>query len=130
MKTAANIANPAIVVNLIGIGLIIFIVWFFWFPKKEGVKAALTGAVQEVQVIVKGGYSPDVIVVKAGKPVKLNFLRQETSSCTEMVVFGDFNKSAKLPEGKVVPVEFTPEKPGEYGFQCQMGMIRGKLIVE
>jgi len=130
VKTAANIANPAIVVNLIGIGLIIFIVWFFWFPKKEGVKAALTGAVQEVQVIVKGGYSPDVIVVKAGKPVKLNFLRQETSSCTEMVVFGDFNKSAKLPEGKVVPVEFTPEKPGEYGFQCQMGMIRGKLIVE
>jgi len=130
VKTAANIANPAIIVNLIGIGLIIFIVWFFWFPKKEGVKAALTGAVQEVQVIVKGGYSPDVIVVKAGKPVKLNFLRQETSSCTEMVVFGDFNKSAKLPEGEVVPVEFTPEKPGEYEFHCQMGMIRGKLVVE
>jgi plastocyanin domain-containing protein len=120
----------AVIVNLVGIGLIIFIIWFFWFPKKEGVKATLTGDVQEVQVTVKGGYSPDVIVVRAGKPVRLNFLRQESSSCTEMVVFGDFNKSAKLPEGEVVPVEFTPEKPGEYEFHCQMGMIRGKLIVE
>ena len=90
----------------------------------------MTGDVQEVQVIVKGGYTPDVIVVKAGKPVKINFLRQESSSCTEMVIFGDFNKSAKLPEGEVVPVEFTPEKPGEYEFHCQMGMVRGKLIVE
>jgi len=27
-------------------------------------------------------------------------------------------------------VEFMPDKPGEYGFQCQMGMLRGKLIVE
>ena len=25
---------------------------------------------------------------------------------------------------------FTPEKIGEFGFQCQMGMLRGKLIVE
>jgi len=25
---------------------------------------------------------------------------------------------------------FMPEKTGEFGFQCQMGMLRGKLIVE
>ena len=47
-----------------------------------------------------------------------------------MVLFPDFNKSAKLPEGQDVMVEIMPDKPGEYGFQCQMGMIRGKLIVE
>jgi plastocyanin domain-containing protein len=29
-----------------------------------------------------------------------------------------------------VPVEFLPERPGEYEFTCQMGMIRGKLVVE
>ncbi|MCZ6718018.1 MAG: cupredoxin domain-containing protein [Gammaproteobacteria bacterium] len=27
-------------------------------------------------------------------------------------------------------VEFLPAKPGEYEFACQMGMLRGKLIVE
>jgi plastocyanin domain-containing protein len=29
-----------------------------------------------------------------------------------------------------VPVEFLPAEPGEYEFACQMGMFRGKLIVE
>jgi len=29
-----------------------------------------------------------------------------------------------------VNLEFSPEKPGEYGFQCKMGMLHGKLVVE
>ena len=38
-------------------------------------------------------------------------------------------RTAELPEGKQVPVEFTPEQPGEYEFTCGMGMLRGKLVV-
>jgi len=119
-----------IIVTIGGLALSAAIAWFFWFSEKKGVRAALAGAVQEAHIIVKGGYTPDVIVVQAGKPVRLNFTRQETASCSEMVVFGDFNKSAKLPTGETVPIEFTPDKPGEYEFTCQMGMFRGKLIVE
>ncbi|MEN6523208.1 MAG: cupredoxin domain-containing protein, partial [Anaerolineaceae bacterium] len=84
----------------------------------------------EVAITVKGGYTPDIIVVKAGQPLRMRFTRQESSTCSEMVLFPDFSQSAKLPEGQEVTVEFTPDKPGEYGFQCQMGMLRGKLIVE
>ena len=76
------------------------------------------------------GYTPDVIVVERGKPVRLNFVRQESVSCSEMVLLPAFNKSAKLPEGEAVPVEFLPTEPGEYEFACQMGMFRGRLIVE
>ena len=47
-----------------------------------------------------------------------------------MVLFGDFGKSAKLPTGETVRVELLPEQPGEYEFACQMGMLRGKLVVE
>jgi plastocyanin domain-containing protein len=120
-----------IVITLIGLSLCIFIAWFFWFaPKGQTKVSAGAGGVQEVSIIVKGGYTPDIIVVKAGQPVRAHFTRQESSSCSEMVLFPDFNKSAKLPEGEEVVVEFTPEKAGEYGFQCQMGMLRGKLIVE
>ena len=86
--------------------------------------------VQEANIVVKGGYTPDMLVVKAGQPVRLNFNRQETASCSEMVLFPDFNQSAKLPTGETVSLEFTPEQPGEYDFQCQMGMLHGKLIVE
>jgi len=120
-----------IVVDVVGLGLIGFIVWFFWLVKKKGVRAPTTsGGYQEQMVLVKGGYTPDVIVVEAGKPVRLNFVRQESASCSEMVLLPDFNKSAKLPEGETVAVEFLPKQPGEYEFACQMGMFRGKLIVE
>ncbi len=71
-----------------------------------------------------------MIVVQAGKPVRLSFTRQESAACSETVIFPDFGKSAYLPEGQAVPVEFTPERPGEYDFHCQMNMLRGKLVVE
>jgi plastocyanin domain-containing protein len=118
-------------VTLGGIFAIAFIVWYFWMVKKKGVKAALTtSGYQEVMILVKGGYTPDVIVVEHGKPVRLNFRREESAACSEMVILGEFGKSAKLPTGETVAVEFLPDKPGEYEFTCQMGMFRGKLIVE
>ncbi len=120
-----------IIVTFGGLAVIMFIVWFFWLVKKQGVKAGLSSSgYQEVMVLVKGGYTPDVIVVERGKPVRLNFIRTESAACSEMVLFPDFNKSAKLPEGETVPIELLPDKAGEYEFQCQMGMLRGKLIVE
>jgi plastocyanin domain-containing protein len=120
-----------VAVTLGGLAAIIFIVWFFWLVKKPGVRAAATsGGYQEAMVLVKGGYTPDVIVVERGKPVRLNFVRTESAGCSEMVVFPDFQKSATLPEGETVSVELMPDKTGEFEFQCQMGMLRGKLIVE
>lgn len=120
-----------IVVDLIGLGLIGVVVWFFWLVKPKGTKAALTSSgYQQQMVLVKGGYTPDIIVVERGKPVRLNFVRQESASCSEMVLFPAFNKSANLPEGKTVQVEFLPNEPGEFDFSCQMGMFRGKIIVE
>jgi len=120
-----------LLVTIGGIALSGFIAWFFWFaPKGQTRATAGAGGAQEVAVTVKGGYTPDVIVVQAGRPVRLRFTRQESSSCSETVLFPDFSRSARLPEGEEVSVEFTPDKPGEYGFQCQMGMLRGKLIVE
>ncbi len=110
---------------------IVLVAWFFWGPRGGGVRAAATSSgYQEAMILVKGGYTPDILVVEHGKPVRLNFRREETAACSEMVLLPDFNKSAKLPEGEVVPVEFLPEQPGEYEFSCQMGMLRGKLIVK
>ncbi len=120
-----------IFVTTFGLATSAFIVWFFWMAKKTGTRVAVASSgYQEALVLVKGGYTPDVIVVEHGKPVRLNFLREESASCSEMVIFADFNKSAKLPEGQTVPIEFLPDEPGEYEFACQMGMFRGKLIVE
>jgi plastocyanin domain-containing protein len=120
-----------IAVTIGGLALSVFIAWFFWLaPKGQTRVSAGASGIQEVAITVKGGYTPDIIVVKAGQPLRMRFTRQESSTCSEMVLFPDFNQSAKLPEGEEVSIEFTPEEPGEYGFQCQMGMLRGKLIVE
>jgi plastocyanin domain-containing protein len=120
-----------VLVDVGGLAAIVFIVWFFWLVKKPGVRASLASSgYQEAMILVRGGYTPDVIVVERGKPVRLNFVRSESASCSEMVLFPDFKKSVQLPEGETVAVELMPDKAGEYGFQCQMGMFRGKLIVE
>ena len=120
-----------LLVDVVGFAVIAFIVWFFWLVKTTGVRAtAASSGYQEQLILVKGGYTPDVVVVQRGKPVRLNFLRQESASCSEMVLLPGFGKSARLPEGQAVSVEFLPQEPGEYEFACQMGMFRGKLIVE
>jgi plastocyanin domain-containing protein len=106
------------------------ILWYF-FGERESVAAGMTDTgVQQVRITVKGGYSPDVITVRRGIPVKLDFYRDETASCTDTVIFGDFGIARALPAFETTSVEFTPEKPGEFVFACGMNMVRGKLVVE
>lgn len=120
-----------VLVVLSGLALTILIAWYFWFAPKVRTRAAVgVSGAQEVAITVKGGYTPDVIVVQKERPVRLIFTRQESSACSEKVLLPDFNQNALLPEGEQVALEFTPEKEGEFEFQCQMGMLRGKLIVE
>lgn len=111
-----------------GIALIAFTLWFFFGPRASE-KAGAVGGAQQITVVVQGGYSPDRIEVKRGQPVRLLFRREESTACTEQVVFGDFGVSAMLPQGQSVPVEFTPDKAGEFTFHCGMNMVRGQLIV-
>ena len=110
--------------------LIVAVLWYFFGPKQATAAVEGAGGVQEIKVTVKGGYSPDVIAVEAGRPVRLDFYRDETASCSEQVVFRDFGIARDLPAFKTTTIEFTPEKPGEYTFACGMNMMRGKLIVE
>lgn len=119
-----------LIVNLVGLGVIAWIVWYFWLSKPVAARAAVSsGGVQEAFIVVKGGYSPDTLQVEAGRPVRLMFNRQEADPCSEKVVFDDFGIATDLPQGDIVPVEFTPTEPGDYEFACQMGMLRGKVIV-
>lgn len=120
-----------IIVTATGAVLIAAIVWFFWLRKPAGTRAVLTSTgYQEATVLVKGSYSPSTIRVERGRPVRLTFRREETSPCSEQVLLDAFGKSARLPQGELVPVEFMPKDPGEFPFTCGMGMLRGTVIVE
>jgi len=120
-----------LVVTIVGILLILLVNWYFFFSKRKTKAIRIQDeGIQEVQINVKGGYDPDVIEVKKGLPVRLNFYRDETADCSDTIVFSDFNIRKPLPAYKTTAVEFTPEREGEYVFTCGMGMLKGKLIVK
>jgi P-type Cu+ transporter len=102
--------------------------WYFFGPKKLR-QAELADGVQIVRVTVKGGYSPDVIQVASGVPVRMLFDRQESGDCSSRVVFPDFKVNQILPAFETTTVDFLPEALGEYGFACGMGMLHGTLRV-
>ena len=121
-----------IAVTLAGLAAIAWVNWYF-FVAGRGPAVAEVGpesGVQRARIVVLGGYSPPVVRVEAGRPVRLEFDRQETSACTEEVVLPDFGIRTYLPAYRTTAVEFTPTRPGSYEFTCGMAMVRGRILAE
>ena len=119
-----------IVVTVGGALVIGFLLWFFFGPRTATAARRSDTGVQEARVEVRSSYSPDRIEVEAGRPVRLTFVRREANPCTEQVVLPDFGVVRDLPVGRPVPVEFTPDRAGEFEFHCGMNMVRGRLVVK
>ena len=121
--------SAQVAVTVGGAMLVGFILWFFFGPRTATAARRTAAGVQEAEVEVRGSYSPDRIEVEAGRPVRLTFVRREANPCTEQVIVPAFGIVKDLPVGRPVPVEFTPDRPGEYEFHCGMNMVRGRLVV-
>jgi plastocyanin domain-containing protein len=120
-----------LLVILAGLITIAWVNWYFFLAGRGSVAASASAeGVQEVAVVVHGGYSPANLRLKRGVPARLVFDRQETSGCSEEVVLPDFNIRRFLPPFQKTTVEITPEKAGQFGFTCGMGMLRGQITVE
>jgi plastocyanin domain-containing protein len=119
------------VVLAAGVSVVAGVNWYFFVADRGAASAVATGSgPQEVTVTVKGGYQPATIHVRHGAPVRLVFDRQESSSCSEEVVLGDFGIRRRLPAFRKTTVEFTPEKAGTYEFSCGMSMMHGTVVAE
>jgi Cu+-exporting ATPase len=123
------VAGVELLVSAVGGVVIVVLAWFFFGPRQAR-RAEVWGGVQRVEVTVKGGYSPDLIRVQQGVPLRLVFDRQESSDCSARVVFPDFGVSRSLAAFGRTTVELLPERSGEYGFACGMNMLHGTLVVE
>ena len=119
----------SIIVIAASLGLTGFLWWFFFGPQQAS-SAQQRGGIQEIDITVKGGYSPNLIRVREGVPLRVHFDRQESGDCTSRVVFADFGASKSLPAFGTATLEFTPDKVGEFDFACGMNMIHGTLVVE
>ncbi len=117
--------SDKILISIIGAILVLFIYWFFLFKKEKETKVY-----DSVDIIVDGGYSPEVISISFGKTTKINFIRKDPTECLSEVVLGDFKIRKELPLNQKVMVEITPKKKGEFGYSCGMGMYHGKILVK
>ena len=116
----------SILVLIAALAITAGIIWYFFAPKKAA-QAKEEDGVQTVRITVKGGYSPQLIQVQAGRPVKLVFDRQESGECSSHVVFNDFNIDKTLPAFQTSTIQLTPPKAGDYPFACGMNMLHGML---
>ncbi|MDA8040251.1 MAG: cupredoxin domain-containing protein [Actinomycetota bacterium] len=103
--------------------------WLASIARGRRSKRPVAVAARQVRVSVAGGYHPDTVRADAGRPLRILFHREESSTCSEQVVFPAFGKSATLPQGEDVAVDLVPVEPGSYEFTCALGMLRGRLVV-
>jgi hypothetical protein len=100
----------------------------------EELKTAPTAQDKEVQTvkvnITDNGFEPSTFQLKKGVPARVTFLLQSEVSCAKEVVISAYHIKRALPLNEPVVVEFTPDKSGEFGFACGMGMLKGKIMVQ
>jgi plastocyanin domain-containing protein len=121
------------VVLIVAAGLIALVNWYFLFSRRTtpAVRArAAGGGAQQVTVQVAGGYSPAVVEVERGRPVRLTFDRQDENPCTEEVVLGAWGIRRFLPAHQQTTIEFTPAEAGRFEYTCGMSMLRGTIVVK
>lgn len=74
------------------------------------------------------GYSPNVLTVEKGRPVKWIINSKTAFSCAAALEMPKYGISKNLKKGENI-ITFTPTQVGEIPFSCSMGMYRGKFIV-
>ena len=123
--------STQIAVTVGGLAAIAWVNWYFFIASHRAVAAAdpAGGLPQRVRIEVRGGYAPADIRVRAGRPVRMEFVRTETNPCTDEVVLPDFGIRTYLPPGKLTPITITPAA-GSYRFSCGMGMVHGRIVAE
>lgn len=120
-----GVSMDKLMIVILGIAGIVFTYWFFLMKKEKEVVVE-----NEVDIIVSGGYSPEIISIPKGKTTRINFIRTDPTDCLEEVVLGDFKIRKHLPLNQKVTIELKPEKSGEFKFSCGMNMFHGKIMVK
>ena len=107
-----------------GVAAIVALNWHFLRMMRRPIAApaavpADLDGVQQVAIVVDGGYAPDTIRVRAGAPVRLVFDRRETNSCSEELVIAALGVRRYLAAHEQTPKaergrgEQQVDRPGE-----------------
>lgn len=120
-----------LIINLVGLGLIAVIIWWFWLYKTPSTQVSDEEYKNEITVVVENGiYQPAHISLLEDKLLTIIFIRKDANPCAATVLFPDLGISADLSLNKASSVQLPAMKKGEYPFHCQMRMYSGMVVVK
>lgn len=88
-----------------------------------------TSPVREVEIVVRGGFSPSRVEVREGERVRLRFVRLEYTSCAREIVLPSLGIRRELPPHRPVVVDLPLLAAGEYELRCGINMARATIVV-
>jgi plastocyanin domain-containing protein len=95
-------------------------------------KAVVDGGMQRITMQVIGlEYQPHQFIVKQGVPVNWWIDASQADGCARVLVSRSLRIQKLLSATSTTMLSFTLDRPGEYTFNCGMGMMTpdAKIIV-
>ena|SRR3989338_8638163 len=77
---------------------------------------------QIIDLLAKGGYSPEVTTAKAGIPTILRVNTKNTFDCSASIVIPSLNYAKILPNKGSTEIDLGTPVPGRLAGTCGMGM--------
>jgi uncharacterized protein len=101
--------------------------WFVLAPQAQ--TSAPVGAADTLILNAQNdGYSPAVLAAKAGTPITLKLVTEDTRSCARAFVIPSLGVEEFLPQSGTVEVSIPSQPAGTViPFSCSMGMYSGKI---
>ena len=103
-----------------------------FFPPAQTVSQAESPAAETLTLRAENyGYNPERLVARAGVPITLNIVTEETYSCARDFVIPALKYYVLLPETGTETVSIPAQNPGtKMRFTCSMGMYTGEIVFE
>jgi Cu+-exporting ATPase len=95
--------------------------------------SASTGAAGEQRVALElagGVYTPNVVHVRAGAPVRLRVAARDRHGCAARLLVPDLGVDLALVPGGVAEVVLPAPRPGGHVFTCGDKMVKGTIVAE
>lgn len=109
--------------------LLIALAIFFLTSKPATSNINLENGVQVVRMSESArGYSPNLLTVKKGIPVRWEIEGSTDRTCANALIVPEYKIRAFLKPGKNI-IEFTPDQTGKIPFSCSMRMYTGTFNV-
>lgn len=114
----------------------VLIMWAFWFVSGKTNTDSNSGAIiatiidgkQIIDISAKGGYSPRVVMAKAGIPTVLRVTTNGTFDCSASVVIPKLSYQKFLPPSVTEEIPIAAEQAtGTLQGLCAMGMYNFKI---